>query len=223
MENSAQFNSLPPLREQAERLVQLGAHELLGQTAEQVQEEAAELQSLTPDEALLVPSTISCSYASLMELVLNEGKNGFVVEDFTDPADFVTVSGADSPPVTLPRGDWYALVEPRRGDEFSNASPAEALAVISRDGRIPLTMSEGIFWLLQQPMILERNHCFMTIGSRKPKPKSGFDSRTPALWISNGTGRDGIEKRNAPKLGWCWWNNRHTWLGIAHASRRVAA
>ncbi|MFD0272242.1 DUF5701 family protein [Streptomyces sp. NPDC127106] len=28
----------------------------------------------------------------------------------------------------------------------------------------------------------------------------------------NGTGRDGRERRNAPKVGWCWWGNRHTWL-----------
>jgi hypothetical protein len=31
--------------------------------------------------------------------------------------------------------------------------------------------------------------------------------RTPALWISNGTGRDG---------------NRHTWLGFASAGGRMA-
>ncbi|MGO1423798.1 MAG: DUF5701 family protein, partial [Brachybacterium sp.] len=24
------------------------------------------------------------------------------------------------------------------------------------------------------------------------------------------------------KLGWCWWNNRHTWLGIASAAGRTA-
>ncbi|MGO1201392.1 MAG: DUF5701 family protein, partial [Dermabacteraceae bacterium] len=23
------------------------------------------------------------------------------------------------------------------------------------------------------------------------------------------------------KLGWCWWNNRHTWLGIASAGGRT--
>ncbi|WIM72923.1 DUF5701 family protein [Corynebacterium suedekumii] len=48
-----------------------------------------------------------------------------------------------------------------------------------------------------------------------------FDSRTPALWISSGTGRDGAEHRGAPKLGWCWWRNRHTWLGIASAERHT--
>lgn len=60
----------------------------------------------------------------------------------------------------------------------------------------------------------------MTIGSRKRKPGGGLDARTPAIWISNGTGRDGIASRNAPKIGWCWAGNRHTWLGFASSSGR---
>ncbi|HET8601796.1 MAG TPA: DUF5701 family protein, partial [Segeticoccus sp.] len=26
--------------------------------------------------------------------------------------------------------------------------------------------------------------------------------------------------RNAPKIGWCWAGNRHTWLGFASAAAR---
>lgn len=63
----------------------------------------------------------------------------------------------------------------------------------------------------------------MTIGSRVTKPTGKLDSRTPALWISNGTGRDGKGRKDAPKLGWCWGNDRHTWLGIASAAGRTAA
>ena len=48
-----------------------------------------------------------------------------------------------------------------------NWSPEEALPAILQLGRTPLTISEGISWLLQQPQLLERNHCFMTIASRK--------------------------------------------------------
>ena len=40
------------------------------------------------------------------------------------------------------------------------------------------------------------------------------------MWISNGTGGDGPANRNAPKVGWCWAGNRHTWLGFASASGR---
>ena len=59
----------------------------------------------------------------------------------------------------------------------------------------------------------------MTIGTRKRTPK-GLDTRTPALWISGGTGRDGKERKGAPKVGWCWAGNRHTWLGFASATGR---
>lgn len=54
----------------------------------------------------------------------------------------------------------------------------------------------------------------MTIASRRPTAK-GLDVRTPALWISGGTGRDGSQRKGAPKVGWCRHNNRHTWLGFA--------
>jgi hypothetical protein len=60
----------------------------------------------------------------------------------------------------------------------------------------------------------------MTIGSRLRKDTGALDARTPAIWISNGTGRDGRANRDAPKVGWCWAGNRHTWLGFASASHR---
>ncbi len=208
------------MNEQAERLIGLGVHELLGQSEEQVRAVAA--AQADGGGGLLVPASVPCSYSDLMALVTHDGKPGFVVEDFTDAAEFAVTGGANSDSILLPGGDWYTVHDPQRGDEFANASPAEALEAISAVGRMPLTMIEGIFWLYQRPELLERNRCFMTIGSRKPKARGGFDARTPALWISNGTGRDGAAHRNAPKLGWCWWNNRHTWLGIAHAAARTA-
>lgn len=217
--------SLPPLTDQAQRLIKLGVPGLLGQDPGQVMDAAHALEARVSEQnagSLLVPTQIACPYANLMRLVTHQGHSGFVVEDFTDASDFITVSGPDSEPARLPDSHWYLLTDPRRGDEFENASPAEALEDISDQHRVTLTMAEGIFWLIQDPAVLQRGHCFMTIGSRKPKAKGTFDSRTPALWISNGTGRDGVQHRHAPKLGWCWWNNRHTWLGIAHAQERTA-
>src|SRR5699024_5053161 len=106
-------------------------------------------------------------------------------------------------------GEPLHLVEgPQRGDEFENASPAEALAELTARTRSPLLLTEGLHWVLQQPEVLERGHCFMTIGSRRATPRGAVDARTPALRISDGTGRDGRERKDAPKLGWCWWNNR---------------
>nr|WP_235673083.1 DUF5701 family protein [Mycolicibacterium hodleri] len=29
-----------------------------------------------------------------------------------------------------------------------------------------------------------------------------------------------VANRNAPKIGWCWAGNRHTWLGFASSSGR---
>ena len=59
----------------------------------------------------------------------------------------------------------------------------------------------------------------MTIASRKTNGDR-LDARTPAIWISGGTGRDGAASKGAPKVGWCWAGNRHTWLGFASASSR---
>lgn len=141
---------------------------------------------------------------------------GFVVEDLTDLADFVP-----APEVDVPDADLYAVLDPQRGDEFANLSPNEVDPLVRARGRDLMTLHEGICWALQQPEIIDRNHCFMTTGSRKPGRRPGqLDSRVPALWISNGTGRDGAERRGAPKVGWCWAGNRHTWLGIASVGGR---
>ena len=114
----------------------------------------------------------------------------------------------------------YVVGGLERGDEFVNRTPDECLPEILSVGRSPLTLGEGLHWLLQQPGALERNRCFMTIGSRLRRADGRLDTRTPALWLSNGTGRDGRERRGAPKVGWCWAGNRHTWLGFASATGR---
>ena len=85
--------------------------------------------------------------------------------------------------------------------------PEEALPVILRRGRTPLTIEEGIAVVTHAPHVLERNRCFMLSGSRRG------DRRVPAMWISAG----------APKLGWCWDGNPHGWLGVASAAGRVSA
>ncbi len=59
----------------------------------------------------------------------------------------------------------------------------------------------------------------MTIASRKINGKH-LDTRTPAIWISGGTGHDGTANKGAPKVGWCWAGNRHTWLSFASVTRR---
>ncbi|WP_040338686.1 DUF5701 family protein [Candidatus Blastococcus massiliensis] len=204
---------LPPAPAQAERLVALGVHEIAGLTSTELRATAA----LLAPGALLVVHPDRAPASALAPLLELEGRPGFVVADMTDVDAFAPIES-----VHLPDAAVYAVSGVGRGDEMLNRSPDEALPAITGAGRTPLTLPEGIHWLLQCPDVLERNVCFMTIGSRLRKPNGRLDSRTPALWISNGTGRDGRERRGAPKVGWCWAGNRHTWLGFASGQRRAA-
>lgn len=108
--------------------------------------------------------------------------------------------------VRLPEAAIYVLFDVERGEEFCNVRPEDALPVVLDRGRTPLTIHEGIALVTHYPEVLEKNRCFMLSGSRKG------DRRVPALWIS----------QKAPKLGWCWDGNPHTWLGTASAGQRAS-
>lgn len=214
--SSPVISTLPPLTTQVDRLITLGVHDLAGMPA-------GELRSLVDDEfpststdLLVLPESVVPASA-LAPLLRLDDREGFVVEDMTDVDAFAPIEGVD-----LPGSAGYVVHGVERGDEMSNWSPDEALPSIAGAGRTPLTLTEGIHWALQVPEVIERNHCFMTIGSRLRKTGGRLDARTPALWISNGTGRDGRARRGAPKVGWCWAANRHTWLGFASAAGRRA-
>ena len=198
-----------------EQLVATGVPELAGVGPGELRRLAGGLALEEGDVLAVHPSFVPAS--ALATLLRLDGKPGFVVEDMTDLDEFVPIEG-----LTVPDRPVYVVRHVQRGDDMANWSPEEALPAITAAGRSPLTVNEGISWLLQRPEVLERNRCFMTIGSRKPKG-SGLDTRTPALWISNGTGRDGKENRGAPKVGWCWAGNRHTWLGFASTVGRVGS
>ncbi|GAB3209185.1 DUF5701 family protein [Marinactinospora thermotolerans] len=101
----------------------------------------------------------------------------------------------------------YLLFDVERGEEFCGAVPEDAMATIAQRGRSTLTIEEGIALVTHHPDALEKNRCFSLAGSRCG------DRRVPAIWIS----------QRAPKLGWCWAGNPHTWLGMASAARRAAA
>jgi hypothetical protein len=117
-----------------------------------------------------------------------------------DLAGYHPIEGCEPP------GAAYLLVDVERGEEFCNVRPEDATRTIRDRGRTPLTIDEGIALVTQAPHLLEKNKCFMLSGSRRP------DRRVPALWISE----------RAPKLGWCWDGNPHSWLGVASAGSRVA-
>lgn len=104
----------------------------------------------------------------------------------------------------IPDAPVYLLLGIDRGDEFRDERPLDALAVVEQRGRTPLTIDEGLSLQTVFPGVLVKNHCFMLMGS------SRGDKRVPALWISE----------KAPKLGWCYDRNPHSWLGIASAQAR---
>jgi hypothetical protein len=106
---------------------------------------------------------------------------------------------------STPPGPAYLLLDIERGEEFCNVRPEEATAIVLARGRSPLTIDEGIALVTHASRLLEKNKCFMLAGSRR------HDRRVPALWISE----------RAPKLGWCWDGNPHTWLGLASAGGRI--
>ncbi|WP_438486751.1 DUF5701 family protein [Streptomyces sp. S186] len=85
--------------------------------------------------------------------------------------------------------------------------PNDAMETIAGRGRTLLTIEEGVALVTHHPQVPVKNRCFSLGGSR-----SG-DRRVPAIWIS----------RRAPKLGWCWEVNPHTWLGMASAAARRTA
>jgi hypothetical protein len=211
--STAALPALPSLAAQAERLIELQVHELAGMPAEDFRA-YAEKAGAAGNGALLAVHPDRVPASTLAPLLRRADKPGFVVVDMPDVDQFAPCG------VELPDGPLYLVTDIDRGDHMANWSPEEALPALGAKGRTPLVLSEGIHWVLQQPEALERNLCFMTIGSRLRKPNGTMDSRTPAIWISNGTGRDGKERRNAPKVGWCWWGNRHTWLGFGSTASR---
>ncbi|MFI5617602.1 DUF5701 family protein [Streptomyces sp. NPDC051567] len=128
-----------------------------------------------------------------------------VIERFYAPGElerFVSLKELE-----LPEGAVYVAFDVDRGEEFCDVVPLDALAAIEERGRTPLTMEEGIAFITLYPQALAKNKCFSLGGSRIG------DRRIPALWISKG----------APKLGWCWEGNPHTWLGLASAGTRSGA
>lgn len=152
---------LPSVPEQAERLIELGVHEIAGLSADRVRN--AVPHSVDVPAVLVVRHDIA-PVSRLAPLLSRAGKPGFVVSDMSDVDDFAPI-----PSIGLPTGPLYLVYDLDRGDEMANWSPDEALPAILDSGRTPLTLTEGVHWLLQRPEVLERGRCFMTIGSRLTK------------------------------------------------------
>lgn len=113
--------------------------------------------------------------------------------------------------VSIPRGEFYLLIDVDTGRDLLNVSPADALAVMRKKGRTPLTLDEGLALTVQYPELLTDKANYNCI--QMPGSRTGTDQRVPSIWFSRGE----------PRLGWCWDGNIHTWLGSASALSRLGA
>jgi hypothetical protein len=193
--------------EQVETLVRLGYPAMFSMPEQTFIDSLAILESHVPtapdDAAGQVPFAIVInSQRSPVEvtLPLAQRKGMAPVEKLypKKPDDFV-------PQIELPNGEAYLLIDIDRGADFLNITPDAAHLAITKAGRSPLTISEGVAVLTHAPDLLQPNMCFSLLASRCG------DKRVPALWLSEGR----------PKLGWCWAGNPHTWLGSASCAKRV--
>jgi hypothetical protein len=225
--DASTFDAGAELDRQVERLTSLGYGDLTGlgdqglrsavePLRETVVARTAHLQDRQPSAVpfVLVVAPRLAPPLHTMPLITRgtrAPKPGFVSPDLQDVDRFVPIEGVDVPDV-----DVYLLLDVHRGDEYLGQRPDEALPQITALGRTPLTVAEGIALVTLFGQVLEKNRCFMLLGSRCG------DRRVPALWISGGSARDGgTARRGAAKLGWCWAGNHHTWLGHASAAQRV--
>jgi len=158
---------------------------------------------------VVIPRSLLPLEEALPKLTLaGKTRPGVIDRNYKGPEDvasFVTVRQllADG----ASEADPYLVFDVDRGEEFCSVVPLEAMETIEQRGRTPLTIEEGVALVTHFPELLAKNKCFELAGSRNG------DKRVPALWISQG----------APKLGWCWQGNPHTWLGMASADGRAGA
>jgi hypothetical protein len=206
------FDAEAELDRQTTTLLAKGYPEQAGMTAEEflalveplrheVGARAGQLSSPTREQVpfLLAVSSRLVPVAQMMSRTELSGRPGFVSRDTTDIDRFKPIDT-----VAVPDADVWVVYDVQRGSDLVSVRPDDALVTITDRGRTPLTVEEGIALVTHHPESLEKNHCFSLLASRCG------DRRVPALWISE----------RAPKLGWCWAGNPHTWLGSASCATR---
>ncbi|QIK65064.1 hypothetical protein G7072_00790 [Nocardioides sp. HDW12B] len=208
------------LDRQVDRLVEVGHPALAGLTEDAFRERLAPLHAVVPDDPadppdpadpadpppdqamgfLLVVTAALVPTVAAVETWRVRGKAGW-----TDMAD--ELAGFRPVPevaVGLPDATAYLLLDVRTGRDTLGVRPSEAQPGILAAGRTPLTIDEGVALVTQRPDVFTTHHAFQALGSRAD------NARVPSFWVSKG----------APRLGWCWWNNPHSWLGAASAAGR---
>ena len=134
--------------DQVSALVAAGVPEVAGISPAELAAHAAVLPEVSGAVLAVHPSLVGAG--QLAGLLRHGSRPGFVVADMTDVDDFAPISGLAIPDLPL-----YLVFGATRGDELRNAKSVEALAAIRGAGRTPLTLNEGISWLMQDPMVLQ--------------------------------------------------------------------
>jgi hypothetical protein len=203
------------LRQQLDRYVQLGVPKLAGLLEPNFRALAADLiarHDRVPAGAggaearialLLVIRSSLVAPEKLMPLVSVRGKAGYVDMTPSMPETFVTIEGID-----IPSRPVYVVHDFDAGDHFRNQAPSAAAKLIGDAGRQPVTIDEGVSAAVLNPELLRDGHAYSILASRSTD--KGLAKSVPALWVSRG----------APRLGWCWNENPHSWLGSASCLAR---
>jgi hypothetical protein len=200
------------LDRQLQNLHRLGYPALAGLSAPDLDALVAPLAELLPagDNPAVEPGRIPVVLVVTSKLVPTveavgrwsvRGKPGWT--DMADEIDgYRPIEGLEVPDAPV-----YLLLDVDTGRETLDVPPVDALPMLTSTGRSPLTMDEGVALVTHFPHVFRTHNAFQTLGSRAP------NKRVPSFWVSKG----------APRLGWCWAGNPHSWLGAASAGDRRAA
>ncbi|MBK5307393.1 MAG: hypothetical protein JJD92_11960 [Frankiaceae bacterium] len=189
------------LDRQTDVLVDKGYPGLAGMSEQAFRGLVAPLRTQLPAERfVLVVSPVLVPAERMIDAVDLAGRSGFTTMEPEDLARFQPIAE-----VSLSDSPAYLAVDPDTGADTLNVRPDDALHRILAAGRTPLTLAEGLALATQLPQWLLERNCFEMLGSR------AGDKRVTGIWVSKG----------APRLGWCWGGNPHTWLGMASAASRI--
>ena len=201
--NQAPAQQITELRRQTDLLVRKGYPALAGITEEKFRALIAPLELGLPVEtpSILVVTGMLVPVTQLVGRTALNDKRGFTTMEVEDILKF-----RPSADVAVPDVAVYLITDVDTGGETLNVRPDEARPLILAAHRTPLTLEEGLAVVTHHPEWLLTRNCFEMLGS------SASDRRVTGMWVSKG----------APRLGWCWLGNPHTWLGAASAARRIS-
>ncbi len=192
--------ALSELQRQTDVLVDKGYPALAGLTEQRFRRLVAPLERRLPGDSFLLVVT-----GDLVPLDRLIGRTALTKPGFTTMEADDILAFRPTSDLHLPESPVYLVADVDTGAETLNVTPDDALPRIEAAGRTPLTLDEGLAVATQHPEWLRERNCFEMLGSR------AGDKRVTGIWVSKG----------APRLGWCWGGNPHTWLGMATAARRI--